>query len=511
VVKKVYTASNGREGHEIFWAHRHQIDLVISDIEMPEMDGLEMARAIKDVIPLLPVIMITAYSSADYMRGALDLHVDKYLLKPLDLQDLIVAMEQSFSYHELRKLYRDSLTGLRSSNALENDLVSRERSTLFALLRIDEFEKLSDLYGESMARKIVIRVSEILQQRFGREYDCYRTGSNTFALLAKGPDTNLAALEHSMRECSRLLRFEGIEVEEYTLRLHPVTAVTDTISPRALEFGQHALKRTLRLHRDRCRFYGDPGSVNRLDHTRNLQWIRRLNDAIREDRLVPYFQEIVETDTARVVKYEALLRYLDPETGEAVIPGEFLEIARQCNLYPILTRIILDKVIGVIRQKGITASVNIAYADLTTRDTIDGIHELLSRYPDEARNLEFEILESEKIDNYAIAQTFIDAVRPYGCKISIDDFGKGYSNFSILEALHVDYVKIDGSSIRDIDRSQRQEIVVEGIHTFCDKLGIKTVAERVSNAREYESIKKIGIPYAQGWYFSRAKPAKELP
>jgi len=508
IVKKVYTASNGKEGLDLFWQHRHQIDMVISDIEMPEMDGLEMAHSIKDLIPLIPIIITSAYSTSRYLKDALDLHVDKYLLKPLNFQDLITAMKQSFAYHELRKLYRDSLTGLYSCNALESDLETRKSQTPFALLKIDDFEKLSSLYGESMAKKILIGVAEHLQRDFGGEFECYKTGPNTFALLAKDSVTGL--FEARLKAFSALLRHQGISVANHTIRLHPYFALTDTVTERTFELAQHALQRGMRAHRELSHFQGDQIEA-RLGHTRNLQWIRTLNQALNEERLVPYYQAIVKIPEGPVYKYEALLRYLDPQSGEAVLPGSFLEIAQRSNLYPLITRRVLEQVIQVVAQKGIRVAVNIAYADLTDQDTIRFIRHLLKEHPKEASLLEFEILESEKIDNYDIAREFIETVRPYGCKIGIDDFGKGYSNFAILEALHVDYVKIDGSIIKEIDRSQRQALVVEGIHTFCKKLGIYTIAERVSNQAEYTTVQSLGIEYAQGWYFSAAVPAQELP
>ena len=509
VLKKVFVAKDGREGLELFLKHREEIDMVISDIAMPNMDGLEMAKEIKEIVPSIPVIIITAYSSSSYLHGALDLHVDKYLLKPLDLSDLIAVMEQSLVYHELKTLYRDPLTGLQTCTALNNDLASQPSQRGFALIKIDDFDKLSDLYGETMTRKIVSKIAESLRETFQENFTCYRAGNSTFALLSHTPLPSLTPLVRQLREFSARLRHEGIEVDGTTVRIDTVTALTDSISSRALEFGQHALKEAQTDHRDHCIFAGDH-QERTLDAEENIRWIRLMDRALREKRFFPYFQPIVETQTLHTYKYEALLRFLDGE--EAIItPDHFLEIAKKSNIYPMITRQILQEVLQILHTRPIRIAVNIAYADLIDQETLAFIQNLLSRYPKEARQLEFEILESEKIDNYDIARKFIETVRPYGCRVGIDDFGKGYSNFSILETLHVDYVKIDGSLIRHIDRSSRQAIVVEGIHSFCRRLGIDTVAEKVATEAEYTAVKEIGIPYAQGWYFSPALPPEELP
>lgn len=509
VVKKVYIAKDGREGLTLFRAHSQQIDMVISDIAMPLMDGLEMAAEIKKIIPKMPVIIVTAYSSAGYLRGALDLHVDKYILKPLNLKDLISVMEQSLTYHELRGLYRDPVTGLQTGIALRNDLRDLPAERCFALIRTDDVERLSDLYGETLSTRIMIEVSGSIKKAFGGDYTCYRVAPNLFALLALETSVTAESLEERLRKFSSELRYGGIVLDDTTVRIGSVTVFSTRISDRVLEFGVQALKRAIETHMPLYEFRGDR-MEKRPEESRNIEWVRRLDSALEEGRLKPYFQAIVGTESQESVKYEALLRFVDETKQRVVTPDHFLEIARRANIYPLITRRMLDEAIRVIRKKKIRITLNIAYADITDPDTMAYIREILTRYPDEVKRIEFEILESENIDNYAIAKRFIETVRSYGVRVGIDDFGKGYSNFGMLEALDVDYVKIDGSLIQGIDRSKRQAIVVKGIHTFCQRLGVDTVAEKVSNASEYRVVKAIGIEYAQGWYFSKAVPAEEL-
>ncbi|MGB5866246.1 MAG: EAL domain-containing protein, partial [Arcobacteraceae bacterium] len=118
--------------------------------------------------------------------------------------------------------------------------------------------------------------------------------------------------------------------------------------------------------------------------------------------------------------------------------------------------------------------------------------------------LDFEILESEEIDDFEIVKNFIIKIRSYGCQIGVDDFGAGYSNFNMLEALNVDFVKIDGSLIREIDTLPKHALIVETISDFCTKLGVKTVAEFVSSEEIYQKTKSLGIGYMQGWHFGKA-------
>lgn len=119
-----------------------------------------------------------------------------------------------------------------------------------------------------------------------------------------------------------------------------------------------------------------------------------------------------------------------------------------------------------------------------------------------AKNIVFELLESEGIENYTEVKHFINNIKQYGCKVAIDDFGSGYSNFSHILNLNVDYIKIDASIIKNIDKDQNCEYIAKLIVDFSNKVGIKTIAEFVHSRSVFEKVKEIGITYSQGYYFS---------
>jgi EAL domain-containing protein (putative c-di-GMP-specific phosphodiesterase class I) len=129
---------------------------------------------------------------------------------------------------------------------------------------------------------------------------------------------------------------------------------------------------------------------------------------------------------------------------------------------------------------------------------------MLERYKIGSRAV-FEIVESESIENFEEVEDFIVQVKSYGCKVAIDDFGTGYSNFEYLMKLKADYIKIDGSMIKDIDTSLNAQIVVSTIVSFAKKMGIKTIAEFVENESILNKVKELGVDYSQGYYFSQPK------
>jgi c-di-GMP phosphodiesterase len=146
-------------------------------------------------------------------------------------------------------------------------------------------------------------------------------------------------------------------------------------------------------------------------------------------------------------------------------------------------------------------SINLTLDDILNQETQNTIYDLL-KHTDAGNRLIFEILESEGIENFEEVSAFITHVKQYGCKIAIDDFGSGYSNFAYLMRLNVDYIKIDGSLIKHLDIDLSAQDIVRSIVEFANRLNVQTIAEFVSTASIYEECKELGIDYIQGYYLS---------
>lgn len=229
----------------------------------------------------------------------------------------------------------------------------------------------------------------------------------------------------------------------------------------------------------------------------NLKWFKKIKTALVQGRFKAYFQPIVDTQNSKVVKYEALIRYIDDD-GRAIAPIEFLTISKKAKLYPELTKLMLNESINAIKAKTINVSMNISFDDMSSKETVDYIMAVLEKNKDIAKFLSFEILESESIADFDMVKDFIQKTKAYGCQVGIDDFGAGYSNFNILLELDVNFVKIDGSLIKNIDNNVNLAIIVQTIVSFCQQLGLSTVAEFVSE----ESVHKKDSPN-RGRLFTR--------
>jgi diguanylate cyclase (GGDEF)-like protein len=500
--KNQYIAEDGAIGLELFKKYEDEIDLIITDVNMPNMNGLDMTKEIKAINPNIPIVVATAFSNSEYLLEAIELGVDKYVLKPINIKKLLDTMNQSLMYHELRDLYKDQLTHLPNRNALIKD-VKNTNSTLMALIDIDKFSVLNDLYGEEFGDKILVSFTEQIRKTFQEFYKIYRVGSDRFVVLCScdtdiGCETNFKDLA---KQFSTKIDQDGIDVDDTNIDINITIGVAQSNDKHAFEYAQRAMQKARKKYLQILE-YDESLFEQKKDIQENITWIKKIKSGIADNCFHSFLQPIVDAHTQEIYKYEALIRYIG-EDGKEIAPFYFLPIAKKAKLFPIIIKVMLTNVIAIIQERGIRIAVNLSFDDIINKETYNFIYTTLENHPEEAKLIEFEILESEEIEDFDIVREFIAKIRKFGCKIGVDDFGAGYSNFNMLEALNIDYVKIDGSLIKEIDHLPKQALIVETIAQFCRKLGIKTVAEFVSSEEIYNTAKKLGIDYMQGYYFGK--------
>lgn len=228
---------------------------------------------------------------------------------------------------------------------------------------------------------------------------------------------------------------------------------------------------------------------------------------INEKMVEPFFQAIMDNQTDKIIKYEALMRLFDRE-GNILSPYTFIFKAKKARLYHKLMEIMIDKIIDCITIHKKHISINLDYTDILNPKIK---HSLISKINQNniGKYLTIEILESEKISNYAIVNEFISSVKKYNVKIAIDDFGTGFSNYEYILNLNVDYIKIDGSLIKKIDEDIYLNLI-KSIVLFSKEQKIKIVAEFVSELKILRYVKSIGIDYSQGYYIGKPEPIENI-
>jgi EAL domain-containing protein (putative c-di-GMP-specific phosphodiesterase class I) len=198
------------------------------------------------------------------------------------------------------------------------------------------------------------------------------------------------------------------------------------------------------------------------------------------------------------------VRIID-ETGKVISPFFFLDVSKTSKYYIKITKQVLQNSFKMAENTNKEISINLSFIDMQCKAITDKIIDYFSNRPDIAKKITFEILEDENIKNFTLVKEFIKKIKNYGVKIAIDDFGAGYSSFERLLEFEPDILKIDASLIKNIETSSLNRKIVETMQNFAKSLGIKTVAEFVSNENIFNIINDIGIDYTQGYFIDEPR------
>jgi len=402
---------------------------------------------------------------------------------------------------ELRnQLYTDSLTGLKNRFSLINN-ISKTHDGALLILNIDYFREINDFYGHFAGDIVLKAVSKDLIHIFRNNLyvEIKRLASDEFAVLFT---------RKPLKDVFIKAALEIVEHIEKTVYFYENTEISIRITiggayqiKNSIEKADIALKAAKKQQKSFL-IYDEKLNIEE-EYKNNMEWVTRLKSAISQNRIVPFFQPIFDNQSNKIASYECLVRLIDTN-GDIISPFKFLGIAKKSKLYSVVSKIMFEKSCKKFEHLECDFSVNISVDDILDNTTVEFLKEQIQKY-NVHNKIILEILESEEITNFEEVMSFIKDVKALGCRIAIDDFGSGYSNFEYLLKLKVDYIKIDGSLIKNLDSDKNAKIVVETIVDFAKKLNLLTVAEFVHNEAVYEKVKEYGISRTQGYFLAEPK------
>ncbi|GAB6076455.1 EAL domain-containing protein [Desulfurobacterium crinifex] len=415
---------------------------------------------------------------------------DKSILEFLIVCHDITELEENRQKLQYLLNY-DAVTGLPNRIKLLEDIQKLHRPAI-CVMDISDFRYLNELYGEECGDSILKQVAEELKKLESR-VRLYRVYSDEFALLydLEEGKINLKEFSDYCSETISSLEDKAFKCNDFDIFLNFTAGIAEgeEEKEKLLIHADMALNEAKRERKKIVFLKGE--DRKKENYLENMLWIRKVKKAIEEDKIVPFYQPIVNNKTGKVEKFEALARLID-EDGSIVPPGKFLSIAKKSKLYPKITRNIVKKVFNDFERLPFEVSINLSFEDLISEKTVQFILNKVKKFADPSK-ITFEILETEEIENYNLLYGFISKIKELGCKFAIDDFGTGYSNLEHLMKLKVDYLKIDGSIIKRISEDKGARILTEAVVSFSKELKIKTIAEFVSDQNIYEMVKMLGV------------------
>ena len=402
----------------------------------------------------------------------------------------------------IKKQLTDKLTGLQNREALLEALeIKNEQSTL-ALINIDRFSDINDYFGYQVGDKVLQNIAKIMQKTI-KIGSTYRLSSDEFAVLYLNKIMNPKIIAE-IASLTENIENTNLKIDGHKILPIISCGLSSGINQDIYQFSHIAIKES-KVNSKKIVIYNECEYLQ-TQTKNNIEMIDTIKTGIKEDCFLPFYQGIVDNKTKKIVKYEALIR-LKHRDGSIAYPGSFLNHAKKSKLYSKLTQIMIEKTFQKFEKLEYEFSINLCLQDILSTTTKNVLFENLKKYKCGNRVV-IEIVESEGIENFQELDLFIKEVKKFNCKLAIDDFGTGYSNFRYLTKLNIDYIKIDGSLVNNIDTDMSQRATVESILLFAKNMNIKTIAEYVETQSIFNTLVQLGIDYSQGYLFS--EPCEEL-
>ena len=620
----IETASNGKEGIEKYKTYKP--DIIITDINMPVMSGIEMIKSIRKEDKDIPIIVVSAYSDVEYFVDCIRYGVDGYILKPIELEqfteilnkiterislkrklDETVSILQQYQkaidelfivsktdpkgiltyvndkFSEISKYSKEELLGkphnivrhpdlpkdffenlwrtikeekkiwkgiiknrakdgstyyvdtviapildidgnIKEFLSVRNDiteimsprkklenLIDHSKEYIVAIINIDNFKYIEKIYDFSTLQEIENKILKLLSEALPDECnfrEILNLGEGEFVITKeldkKEKDKQLEKAIKNLKFVQEKLTNNSEQILDYQLEV----SISLAYGKDAYRNAKYGLSKIEKLGVDFV-------IANELEEKiteearNNLKILKLLKYAVEKNKIVSFFQPIIDNSTKEIIKYESLIRIID-EKGRILSPFYFLEIAKRTKYYSNLTLFIVKYSIEAIDILNTEVSINLSMIDIEKESIRENIIRILENNKDKASRITFELLEEESVKDFSLVKEFVQTVKSFGAKIAIDDFGKGYSNFERLLEYYPDILKIDGSLVRNIEKGKFSLNLVETLVSFAKKQNLRTIAEFVENENIYKILQEVGVDCSQGYYFGKPEPLDKI-
>ena len=455
------------------------------------------------------------------------------LLRRLSTQ-LAIGIQQALLYYNLKKANKqlkqlalcDPLTKVFNRRYFEQQLalewrrLKRVPSPLSLIMcDVDYFKAYNDTYGHQQGDECLRQVAQAIAMTAKRPGDCVaRYGGEEFVIIL--PHT---PMEGAIRVA------ELINTQIKNLNIHHVNSLVSSVVTVSLgvastvpnnedipaflvEAADQALYTAKSNGRDGVAVYQDAIGQSKSKQTNELHWNKLIRQALTEDLFCLYAQSITPISSQDRRKHFEILLRLKGENNQIISPHAFLDIANHYSLMPKIDSWVVEHLFNHISQAdrqdwdNFCFSVNISGSSLNNQSFLEFLAQKLTDYHLPPELFCFEITESEAIANLTQVSTFIKSLKNLGCSFALDDFGKGMSSLTYLKNLSVDYLKIDGSFIKEINTDSVAKAMVETINNLAQVMGLKTIAEFVETEAILHTLQDLKVDYAQGYYFDKPSP-----
>lgn len=499
---------------------RSMLDLYVPEDRAIAQENLAAARDMPGRVHRWDIRQVKKSGEVIWMRNTArairDSGLDLVLLTCEDIDDayrLSELLTFQNSHDELTHLANRKTLELRLQQVIAS-AQSEHTEHALAILDIDQFKLINDSCGSAAGDELLRQVAHLMRDAARKRDTIARIGSDEFAILLE--DCPVLLAQHTAENLRRVIEehvfhWQGRSYSvSVSVGIVPVTDASDTPG-NVLSLADTACYAAKDSGRNCVHTYESDNVSVQLRHG-EMRWAARINQAMHDNRLELNCQRIAALGAEQGgAHYEVLLRMRD-EQGGLIMPGEFLPAAERYNLSCRIDRWVIDNVFSWLaaRPRALAkvgqVGINLSGKSIGNADMLEFILSAFRGGRVPANKICFEITETAAIADMVGATHFIARLKECGCRFALDDFGSGFSSLAYLKQLPVDYLKIDGAFVRDMDSDSIDYAMVRSINDIGHLLGKQTVAEFVESDATMDLLRSLGVDFVQGYAIGRPQP-----
>jgi diguanylate cyclase (GGDEF)-like protein len=565
---QVLIAKSGEKALEVM--NTTQPHLLLLDINMPGMSGIDLCNIISSKkkwanIPLLFLTSSDAQVETAFDSGGVD-----YILKPFKLPELLARIEThlkmaslvdslehasqelAIANHSLEAKVKertkelinantnlrkeinerrhlqdrieyvskfDFVTRLLNKSSMEDLLEYRlkphnnELTSFLAYLDIDQFKVINDTCGHVAGDELLRELAELIKNLIQDDDHLARMGGDEFALLFYSRSSS-----NALRKMSKL----KAEIESFQFIWEEQNfQINISIGLVEIDDNFDGINHLISVSERTCfESKSKGGSEISLYHIKKydidrrkeqMRWVPIIQQALSEDDFFLCGQQLIDLSTNQCNKIEVLIRLRNPDES-ITPPGHFIPIAERYHLITAIDKWVLE---NTLKQKhlfdqGFQLSINLSGESINKPSVINYLTNILEQSNIDGQQICFEITETSAFTNIKATKDFMESISAYGCKFSLDDFGTGTSSYGYLKSLPIDFLKIDGLFIRDLEKEKINQMMVKSITDIAHEMGIKVIAECVETEVVLSLLKSFGVDFVQGFHLHRPTPLTNI-
>ncbi len=489
-----------------------QIDLILLNLPPYEINDLRILKNLRgyDCLNETPILVFSS-DNKNYKIKAFKMGATDCISVPFDKEEILLKIKSflkiRYVFMQNKRIKIDMNYNIPNLEYLK-EKIENSFHPCGIFFQIEDFERIVYMYGLAgsniIVRSVINEAKNIIVKQ-NKNAEIFAISEDRFAIFWDDENTLIDELvkinEQFFLQTNGKIFGEGIFKAELK-----VSVVANATKENFLQISLLLLKEASK-NKPSCMVadFAYKEMVRKIEKT--ISTIEYINDAIKDNRVIPVYQPILDVKTGMVAKYESLVRIKKIYDNTLLSPAYFLEVAKQSEQYSKITKIMIQKTFEYMakQNKNIEFSINLSSLDIENEETKQFLFKKLDEFKLHKR-LIIELLEDESVNDFEIVVEFVDKVKRMGVRIAIDDYGSGYSNLERIFQFQPDFLKIDGSIIKDICENPIKLAIAKSAISLAKDIGIKTVSEYISQKDIFEKTKEIGVDFLQGYYIGKPMP-----